>query len=98
MNLDIGAIVIIISALCGVAGIASFLNNRKKDSGTDGEWRGELRAELKNINTRLENLESKIDKNADKTDSSIRRLHKRMDDHLRHEHNMKLPKESDSDE
>ena len=89
-----------ILVILGLAGsVGGFLWGKhasaKRDSGADGEWRGELRAELRNINARLDGLDEKFDKTAEKTDGSIRRLHKRIDDHLRHEHKLQLPQSPD---
>ena len=75
-----------------VFGIISFLKNNKKEVKTDGKeegiFLGKLQVTLDNINTTIQEIRLDIKDQAKKSDESIRRLHKRIDDHLRHDHNI----------
>ena len=95
MNIEIGVIIAIMGAIIGAA---SFFLGRITSAKQDGEWKGELKADLKHIQASIDRLNDKVETNSDKMDASIRRLHKRIDDHLRLDHKMNLPNEKDSDE
>ena len=60
--------------------------NAKKDSKSEGEFRGELKADLRHIMTSMNDLNAKVDSRNQKTDEAILRLHKRLDDHIEKSH------------
>jgi len=92
MTIEVGIIVSIGTLAIGTAAyIGGRYANIRKEGKTEGEFRGELRANLTHIQNGIDDLKLKVDKNAENTEKSIRRLHTRLDDHLRHEHNMGIP-------
>jgi pyruvate kinase len=94
-----GELIAVTGAIASATGIAAFFGGRnstaKREGKSEGEWRGELRADLRHIQRSIDDLKTKAADNMERTDSSIRRLHKRMDDHLRHEHKMSLPQDAE---
>lgn len=57
---DVSVVLAIVGSFMTLISIAiaflTFYFNRKKDSGADGEWRGELRADLQHIKSGVDDL------------------------------------------
>ena len=88
----------------GIMCIMTFFIGRITAAKSDGERWGKLEAILERNGKDIEKLGEKLDKFTEESnranselakrfDESIRRLHARLDEHLRHDHKINLTKE-----
>jgi DNA-binding transcriptional MerR regulator len=101
--MDTTTISVIVSVMAIVFTIATFFVNRSSNSAKDGERWGRLNKELEYMGNDLKEIKSLVKSNEIKmnealeqtkksTKESLGYLHERLDNHLRDEHGMKIPK------
>jgi len=83
--------------LCGLT-ILTFSKNGNKDTSKDGEWKGTLNEKLKNIKEDLEEIKEMVNQTTKDNKDSVRRLHERIDRHLREDHGYKITKADEEKE
>lgn len=92
MTIEVALLVALIS--CAV-GVITFLVGRKTAHKKEGEEWGELKTDIGYIKRDISDIKDvlMVDMKA-----SIRRLHKRIDNHLMREHHMVAPRDDDDNE
>lgn len=78
-------------AITGIIAIAVFFLGRQTVAKTDGERWGKLEATLGHMQGDISEIKTAISRNAESTKLSLRRVHERIDTHLREDHGMKVP-------
>lgn len=87
--MDTATISILCVILSLVLTVLNYVKNGNKDTSKDGEWKGALNESLRHIKEDLEEIKAMVDRTQKDNKDSIRRLHKRMDDHLKDYHGVK---------
>lgn len=105
--MDTTTISILLSGLACTVSVISALKNGGKDNATEGERWGafstEIKIEMRYIREDLEEIKSAVKKTEENSDKaltelkksfkdSINHIHDRIDQHLREEHNLTIPK------
>lgn len=90
------------SVIVGVIGCAvaagTFFIGRKSSANTTGREWGELMSDIRNIKDDVKELKDGMSDQTKDLKASIRRLHNRIDEHLRNEHHIAIQKQSGEDE
>lgn len=96
MTIEIGLLIALVG---GIIGVATFFIGRQTAAKKDGEQWGEFKAELKTDITYIKRdvgeIKSSVNDNSRENRESIRRVHDRLDAHLREDHGMTIPKRED---
>ena len=95
MNVEVGFIFSVVA--CGIGVITFFLGQTVRAK-NDGERWGRLESTLEHIQNDLTSIKQNVIKNYDESKRSIERIHDRLDNHLRHDHGMKIPKRTREDD
>lgn len=75
-----------------IISVFTFFIGRMTSARKDGERWGRLETEVSTIRTDVVALGVKIDENIKHNKESMASVHNRLDDHLREEHDMKVPR------
>lgn len=89
MTIEIGLLVALVA---GIIGFATFFLGRQSAAKNDGERWGKLEATLQHMQDDLREIKNTMAENAKSTKESLRRVHDRIDNHLREQHSMEIPK------
>lgn len=87
---------LIFAAIACIIGVSSFVGGKQSASKNDGERWGKLEATLQYMQSDLSEIKTTMSDNAKNTRDSLRRLHERIDNHLRNDHGMTVPKRDES--
>lgn len=89
MTIEIGLVFALVGCLLAVLG---FLGGQKKAASSDGERWGKFTAkldtELEYIKRDLGDIKQSVGENTHEMKDSIRRMHKRLDEHLKQDHKL----------
>lgn len=94
---------LLFAAIACALGIAGFFGGKQSSAKNDGVWKGQLDTNVEYIRDDLKEIKATMSATKAFTDESIermredykdsvRRVHDRLDDHLRNEHSMAIPK------
>lgn len=97
---------LLFGAIACILGVAGFFGGRMSAAKNDGEWKGHLDTNLQYIQNDLKEIKADMKANKSTTEESlerlrkefkdsVRRVHDRLDDHLRDQHNLEVPKRHD---
>lgn len=84
------------AVITGIICIATFFVGRTSAAKNDGERWGTLTADIRHMKDDISDIKVSLEKNTRDTKESIRRIHERIDEHLRREHSMSVPPRSDT--
>lgn len=82
--------------IAGIIGIATFFIGRTTAAKNDGERWGELKADIRHMKDDISEIKVSLEKNSKDTKESIRRVHERLDEHLRVDHGFAVPPRKDT--
>lgn len=88
----------ILLAVCSLAiAAATFFIGRTSAAKQEGETMATMRTDILYIKDSLKEIKDGLRAGDQEHSASIRRVHDRIDEHLRSEHNMKIPKYNGSE-
>lgn len=96
MTVEIG---LLFAAIACIIGIVGFFGGRqtaaKKDGQEWGSFQAELKKDIEYIKRDIELIKMSFNEDSKELKASIRRVHKRIDDHMRNDHKMVVPNYTD---
>lgn len=93
MTIEIG---LLFGAIACIIGLAGFFGGRQSAAKNDGERWGRLEANLDFIQKDLKEIKSTNAENAKSTRESLRRVHERIDNHLKNDHGFAISRQNDT--
>lgn len=88
---------LIFTIIAGIIGIITFFIGRQSAAKNDGQEWGELKSDIRHIKGDIEEIKGTVGDSNRSLKESIRRLHKRIDDHERDYHNKIVTRSDDAE-
>jgi len=92
--MDVATIQLLCTVVCCGLAAASFWRSGNTDNAKESERWGAFNKEMEYVRKDLDEIKNLVGQNSRDTKDSIRRVHDRLDEHLRKEHNQTVPKRS----